>query len=98
MLGFIGSVAACEGCSFCSCVGAGSDSEAAPLTSAIVSNVRLREVFVSWLGFLWGALEFEGRDVQLALSKFELTTQVKASFAEIDFEALLQIFSALLTT
>ena len=65
MFGFIGSVAACEGCSFCSCVGAGSDSEAAPLTSAIVSNVRLGEVFVSRLGLPWEALEIEGRDVQL---------------------------------
>ena len=73
MLGFIGSVPACEGCSFCSCVGAGSDSEAAPLTSAIVFNVHLAKVFVSWLEFPWEALEFKGREVQLGLWKFGLT-------------------------
>ena len=82
MLEFIGSVAACEGCSFCSCVGAGSDSEAAPLTSVIVSNVRLREVFVSWLGFPWEALEFEGKDVQLGSVEVRVDYSCKGKFCQ----------------
>ncbi len=98
MLGFIGSVVACEGCSFCSCVGAGSDSEAAPLTSVIVSNVHLADVFVSWLGFSWEALDFEGREVQLGSVEVDY---VKASFAEQckrGFEALLQITMKVIRT
>ena len=80
MLGFIGSVAACEGCSFCSCVGAGSDSEAAPLTSAILLNVRLSEAFVSWLGFRWETLGFEGRDVQFGSVEVRLDYPCKGKF------------------